>query len=726
MRKAVPLAVALLMTFLAGCGGGGNSFTNTPAPPPPQPTSVSVSVAPSAAAIRLYDSQQFTATVTGNSNTAVTWSLNGTAAPVTNSAGGSLTAAGLYTAPTAMPSGPITIAATSQADTTKIGTVTFSLMNPIPTVTSVIPASIDPGAFTIAVTGTKFVSGSTVSFGGTNLTTTFVSPTQLRASGNATQSAGTSVNVLVTNPNTAGDTVQLVSATPAAVPINLISSKVAARFLDQSTFGAMPADIAHVAQIGLQAYMNEQFAATPSTLPDVATLNGTPPSAQTVWLHNALTGKDQLRQRMAFSLGQIWVISGVTINASAEYVPFLRILQNDAFGNFRQLMEDVTLSPAMGDYLNMVNNDKPDPTKGTHANENYAREIMQLFTIGLTKLNPDGTPKLDGSGNPIPTYDQTTIQEMSRALTGWTYPNAAGKTTPTSGHNPVNFVGQMVAIEANHDTGSKTLLNGTVLPAGQTSAQDLKGALDNLFNDPEVGPFICRNLIQHFVTSNPSGAYLSRCTAAFNDNGSGVRGDLKAVISEILLDSEARAADYPNTAGANDGHLREPILFVTALLRNLNATTDATGNSERTIVGQATNMGQTLLYSPTVFNYYPPDWLIPGTAKIYGPEFALQTTATATVRVNFVNTAVGGVNNTATFTPFTGMTIDVSPYASLANDSNTLLDALDVVMTHGQMSSQMRATVKTAVDAVPVANAAQRAKTAIYLIGTSSQYQVVH
>ena len=721
MRKAVPLAVALLMVGLAGCGGG-NSFTPTPAPSP-TPT-VTVSVSPSSTSLRLFDSQQFTATVTGGSSTAVTWSLNGTAAPVTNSAGGSLTAAGLYTAPAAMPSGPITIAATSQADPTKIGTITFTLMNPIPTVSSVIPASIDPGAFTIGVTGTKFVNGATVTFGGTKLTTTFVSATQLRATGNATQSAGTAVDVTVTNPNTSGDTATLVSGI-ATVPINLISSKVAARFLDQATFGATPTDIAHVAQIGLQAYLKEQFAATPSTLQDVSTLNGTPPSAQTVWLHNALTGKDQLRQRMAFSLGQIWVISGVTINAPAEYMPFLRILQNDAFGNFRTLMEDVTLSPAMGDYLNMVNSDKPDPVKGTHANENYAREIMQLFTIGLSKLNSDGTLVLDASGNPVPTYDQTTIQEMSRALTGWTYPTAAGRTTPTSGHNPVNYVGQMVAIEANHDTGAKTLLNGTVLPAGQTSAQDLKGALDNIFNDPEVGPFICRNLIEHFVTSNPSGGYISRCTAAFNNNGAGVRGDLQAVISEILLDVEARAADYPNAAGANDGHLREPILFVTSLVRNLNATVDGTGNSERTLVAQATNMGQTLLYSPTVFNYYPPDWVVPGT-KIYGPEFELQTTATATVRVNFVNSVVGGVNNTATFTPFTGMTIDVSPYGSLANDSNTLLDALDVVMMHGQMSTQMRATVKTAVDAIAAANATQRAKTAMYLIGSSSQYQVVH
>ena len=725
MRRVLGLAVVLSVAGMVGCGGGGGSPpTPTPAAPPP-----AVTVTPAVANLRLFDRQQFSATVSGTSSTAVLWAVNGVTGGA--AATGTISTTGLYTAPNAPPSNStITITATSQADPTKSGSIQFPMLNPVPAVASVTPGSIDPGAFVVAITGSKSISGATVALDGVNLTTTFVSATQLRASGTAAQAAGATANLRVTNPQTAGDTTSLVSNTQA-VPVNLINSRVAARFLDQATFGATPADIAHVAQIGLQAYVAEQFAATPSTIPDAintTTLSCTAPNVETEWLNNALTGKDQLRQRTAFALEQIWVISGVTITQATEYVPFLQIIQQDAFGNFATLMKDVTLNPAMGDYLNMVNSDKAPA--GQHANENYARELMQLFTIGLTRLNPDGTPILDAGGNPVPTYDQPTIQEFSRALTGWTWPTKAGAVTPTSGHNPLNYVGNMVAIEVNHDAGAKTLLNGTVLPAGQSAALDLEGALANIFNHPNVGPFICSNLIQHFVTSNPSPAYVQRCAAAFNDNGSGVRGDLKAVLSGILMDTEARRADYPNAAGANDGHLREPILFATSLLRNLNATTDGV-SADATVVNSANGMGQRLLYSPTVFNYYPPDWvaIAPSAAHpaaIYGPEFALQTTATATVRANFVQTLVGAYNATATVTPFTGATIDYTPYATLANDSNLLLDALDVVMMHGQMSSAMRASVKTAVDTVAAGNTVQRAKTAVYLIGSSSQYQVAH
>ncbi len=736
MRRVASLSVLLCLAVLIGCGGGGGSSpTQNVSPSTATPT---VTVSAPATNVRLLDTQQFTATVTGLASTSVTWSVNGTVGG--SATVGTIDANGKYTAPAVMPASPtITVTATSTFDGSRSGSAQFTLLNPIPTIASVTPGSLDPsGPFTLAITGTRFVSGARVSLGSTALATTFVSPTQLRATGTAALTAGSSASLTVTNPQTSGDTVTLAS-NPSTVPVNLINSRVAARFLDQATFGATPADIAHVAQIGLQAYLQEQFAATPSTLPDRTALSGgTPPNVQTDFLHNAIAGRDQLRQRLAFALEQIFVISGVTITNPAEYLPFLRIVQQDALptagisgsGNFRTLMQDVTLNAAMGDYLNMVNNDKPDPTKGTHANENYARELMQLFTIGLTKLHPDGSPVLDASGNPIPTYDQPTIQEFSRALTGWTYPTQPGRTAPTSGHNPPYYVGPMAAVEANHDTGTKTLLNGTVLPAGQTAAQDLAGALDNIFNDPEVGPFICRNLIEHFVTSNPSGAYMTRCTSAFNNNGSGVRGDLQAVVSEILLDSEARRGDYPSAPNALDGHLREPILFATALLRNLAAVTDG-ANAEANIANQAINMGQRLLYSPTVFNYYPPDWVaVPASAtnpsNVLGPEFAIQTTATATVRANFVNTLMGGFNNNTAITPFTGATIDYTPYATLASDSTVLLDALDVVMMHGSMSSAMRSAIKATVDGIAASSPALRAKTAIYLIGSSSQYQVSH
>jgi uncharacterized protein (DUF1800 family) len=216
----------------------------------------------------------------------------------------------------------------------------------------------------------------------------------------------------------------------------------------------------------------------------------------------------------------------------------------------------------MGRYLDMVNNDKPDAVANTHANENYARELMQIFTLGTYLLNQDGTLKLDGSGNPQPTYAQADIQSFARAYTGWTYPTQPGSTLQK--HNPVNWLGPMEAFDSNHDVAAKTLLRGTVLPAGQTSLQDLNGALDNIFNHPNLPPFVAKQLIQHLVTSNPSGAYVRRvadvfASGTYNGFGNGQRGDLQAVIAAILLDPEARRSDSPSTANAADGHLMEPI-----------------------------------------------------------------------------------------------------------------------------------------------------------------------
>jgi uncharacterized protein (DUF1800 family) len=260
------------------------------------------------------------------------------------------------------------------------------------------------------------------------------------------------------------------------------------------------------------------------------------------WFQNALQGGDQLRQRTAFSLSQIWVISGITINTPAAYNPYIRMLNSDAFSTYDQVMRDVTLSPGMGWYLDMANSAKA--ANGAIANENYARELMQLFTLGTFLLNDDGTLKLDASGNPIPTYDEAAIQNFARAFTGWTYKACCGatQTFPTS-TSKADFTSAMVSIDAQHDTASKTLLNGQVLAAGRTTQQDLDDALANIFNHPNLPPFISKQLIQHLVSSNPSPAFVARISTVFKNNGSGVRGDLKAVIKAILLDPEARQGD---------------------------------------------------------------------------------------------------------------------------------------------------------------------------------------
>jgi uncharacterized protein (DUF1800 family) len=507
-----------------------------------------------------------------------------------------------------------------------------------------------------------------------------------------------------------------------------VTQAAAARFLEQSTFGPTTALIAQVQQTGFPAFLNSQFSAPMSTYPDPAATVTSIQSTQQVLFTNALNDQDQLRQRVALALSEIWVTSGFTIPPQGM-APYMRLLLQDAFSNYRTLMYDVTVSPAMGHYLDMVNSDKPSTSPVTHANENYARELMQLFTVGLNQLHEDGSLQLDGGGNPIPTYSQNDVQSFARVFTGWTYPTAPGATLVK--HNPPYWLGAMQPFESNHDTGSKTLLpvNGTptVLPAGQSSTVDLNGALDNIFAQTSLSPFVCKELIQQLVSSNPSAPYIQRVATVFDSGsftvsgatfGSGQRGDLQAVIAAILLDSEARRGDDPTTANGSDGKLREPILYIASILRAFGAASDGLGP-----VNFATSMGENPMESPSVFNFFPPDYGIPGT-NLLGPEFALQTTATALVRANFVNSFVfGSIGG--------GTTVTFTPYASLAaspDASGQLLDSLNALILHGSMSSSARASILAAVNAAPAGTNQnlQRAQDAIYLILSSSQYQVQH
>ncbi len=263
-----------------------------------------------------------------------------------------------------------------------------------------------------------------------------------------------------------------------------------------------------------------------------------------------MNGPDQLRQRVAFALSEIWVVSDLEVNNASAFPPLLRLFQNDAFGNYEALMKDVSLNPAMGRFLNMVNNYKANPAKGTAANENYAREIMQLFTIGLTQLNLNGTPVVDKNGNPVATFTQTDVTNLAKAFTGWTYPPMPG--TVTKGTNPIYYLAPMVPLEIEHDVTAKQIL-GVSLPAGRSAEQDLTDALHIIFMQPTLPPFVSQQLIEHLVTSNPSPAYVARIAQVFEDNGSGVRGDLQAVIHAILTDPEARAGD--TISDANRAHL---------------------------------------------------------------------------------------------------------------------------------------------------------------------------
>lgn len=387
-------------------------------------------------------------------------------------------------------------------------------------------------------------------------------------------------------------------------------------------------------------------------------------------------------------------------------VPYLRMLGQNAFGNFRDLLHNVTLNPAMGRYLDMVGNNKANP------NENYARELLQLFAIGLYELNDDGTIVVDGTGRPIPTFDQEAVIAFSRVFTGWNF-----ATAPAAGF--VNYSSPMVLNQANHDVATKKLLNGVTLLANRNGLDDLNSAIDNIFGHHNVGPFIGRQLIQKLVTSNPSPAYVGRVTAAFNNNGIGVRGDMKAVLRAILLDPEARDPAPP----ASFGKLREPVLAVTNLLRAFAITEDTTdfvlGDS---YIPTNLRLGQDVFRSPSVFNFYAPDSPAPGTDLI-GPEFGLLSTATSLARINLVYALVYKTLGTSADRP-KGTWVDLAAFDALGADPAQLVEVLNQRLLHGAMADDMRQVVESRVSSVVASDLRGRAQKAVYLIAGSARYQV--
>jgi uncharacterized protein (DUF1800 family) len=527
--------------------------------------------------------------------------------------------------------------------------------------------------------------------------------------------------------------------TPPPQPLEPLSAEVpttdadAVRFLEQATFGPTEATIPEVQRKGPARALDEQFNQPMTGYPSYAAVDpdprkgcpdGSPDTCyrdnytafplQVKFFQNALGGPDQLRQRVAFALSQIIVVSGVELETMHGIGYFQQILMRNAFGSFRTLLQEITLSPAMGEYLDMVNNPKPDPARGIEPNENYARELLQLFAIGEVMLNPDGTYRYDAGGNLLPAYTQEDVEDLARALTGWIYPTRPG-TAPKFPSHPW-YVGQMLPYASQHDTGAKSIL-GRTLPAGQTAQKDLADALDVIFQHPNMGPFIGRQLIQHLVTSNPSGAYVARVAAAFDNNGRGVRGDMKAVLRAVLLDQEARGA--VKTA-ADYGKLREPVLFMTGVLRALGGTSDGVH-----LLDQSTRMGQNVFNAPSVFNFYPPHYTAPGTS-LEGPPFKLMLTGTILNRANFVDRMVfnGNVGRDTTVPGSTGTRVDLARMQALAANPGQLLDRLDLVFMHRTLSAQARQSILQAVQAYPASDPLGRARQAIYLVATSPQYQV--
>ena len=463
---------------------------------------------------------------------------------------------------------------------------------------------------------------------------------------------------------------------------------------------------------------------------------------QNWFFREAIYGEDQqLRRRVSWAMHQIFVVSGRETVQPSRMVPYLQILDRHAFGNYRDLLKDITLNPAMGNYLDMAISTRQSP------NENYAREILQLFSIGLDMLNPDGTPMLDSQGNRIPTYDQATVNGFTKVFTGWSF---CEDTTVCPNRTPgtPNFKDPMLLRPANHDQTAKQILSypGAVstIPAGQTGEQDFEAALDNIFYHPNVAPFVSKLLIQQLVTSNPTPAYIKRVADVFNDQpGGGIdRGNLARVIRAILLDPEARGN---NKTDPDYGHLKEPVLFVTNVLRpfsptaNINAAANCNGLSDGVINGVTIALDQDVFNPPSVFNYYSLDYTLPNT-NLFAPEFAILTTGTALKRPNFIHQMFGpGTNGATGITTVQNQTItqnqipcgtrvNLTRYLTLAQSDLTgtlLVDTLNRELMHGAMSPVVRNEILTAVQAVASNNPLRRTQTAIYLITTSSQYQVL-
>jgi uncharacterized protein (DUF1800 family) len=554
---------------------------------------------------------------------------------------------------------------------------------------------------------------------------------------------------------------------------------LAGRFLIQSSFGPNAAAISELLSSTYADWIDRQITLPPTYhLPYVRArvgefLNKSPGNdgyqtpRQEAWWQNAVMAPDQLRQRMGFALSQILVISqDSNLDDDNDGVAaYYDILVRNAFGNYRQLLEEVTLSPMMGTYLSMIRNQKPSTSQ--QPDENYAREIMQLFTIGLSQLNLDGSVVLDSGGLPVPTYAQADIVGLAHVFTGWgPYYDPANPPKQDNGTNQTTSnwfrygwdpLRPMTFYTSFGDLQTRTIVGGVTVASTLTGPQRLKLALDTLFNHPNVGPFLARQLIQRFVTSNPTPAYISRVASAFNNNGSGVRGDLGATIRAVLLDSEAHRANP--LADGQYGKLTEPLLRITRLFRAFPPTPRIYGvNGDNRLFLNLLNSypyymdEQAPLYSPTVFNFFKPEFAKPGAitaAGLVSPEFQIYDDVTAMQEANRNNSLIYS-NISVTETVPSGMNIKLdlseplailtaiptaAPLASHAAAQATLVEYFNQRLLGGQMSAFLRQKIldayTAAITATPsftysAANELKRVQVGLYLVMFSPEFNVQH
>ncbi len=510
---------------------------------------------------------------------------------------------------------------------------------------------------------------------------------------------------------------------PPAPPVVVLPTDAqASRFLAQSSMGATKTDIATVKSGNYDAWLTTQFAMPRATSHwDWLVANGYNAAANinnengfntTVW-RQAISAQDTLRQRVGLSLLDFLVVGIGGLNtqwrafAAAGYYD---ILLDNAFGNFRDLIEKISLSAGMGIYLTFLNNRKANPANGSQPDENYSRELMQLFTIGLYKLNADGTQQI-ANGKPVETYLPEDVAGLARVFTGFVLDGTDG-TTPDRLRKP------LVQKASDHEPGVKTFL-GTTIPAGTDGIASLKIALDTIFAHPNVAPFVSKQLIQRLVTSNPSPAYVSRISAVFANNGSGVRGDLKAVVRAILLDDEAR-----NDAGIGNpsfGKLREPVVRLTNWARAFGVTSATETWNFGDTSSTANRLGQSIGRAPSVFNYFRPGYSPPNSAisasGFVAPEFQVTNEPSVVAYVNYMQTLIQNGAGDAK-----GNYTDILTKAA---DTQALVDEINLVFAANQLSAATIATIKGAIDSISATGTngpINRVYTAILLVMASPEY----
>lgn len=499
----------------------------------------------------------------------------------------------------------------------------------------------------------------------------------------------------------------------------------AQRFLQRTTFGPTQEEIDRLSGMSYASWIDEQLALAP-TLHAPELLGYENPNYRTsrmeVWWDRILNSDDQLRQRVALALSELFVVSDRSSAISSQQYALAfyydQLLQG-AFGNFRDLLETVTLSPVMGRYLSMLNNQKADPNTGRQPDENYAREVMQLMTIGPVVLNVDGTVKLDKQGRPKPSYTQTDVENMARALTGWSW---GGSNTSYNGS--ADWDSPMLPFDNYHDSAAKTIVGGVVLPAGNSARDDLRQALDALFKHNNTAPFISRLLIQRLVTANPSPAYVKRIAKAFQDNGHGVRGDLGYVVRQILLDKEAVKGTAQNP---DFGKPREPILALATLWRTFHAM-PWSGTYKYWYPESST--GQAPLSAPSVFGFFSPDFMPDGAlaeAQLVAPEWQMANEySLVRLQNELYNKVLYGYEGYP-YPSSSSILIDISAQMAMASDPVALVDNLNVLLTGGQLSADYCSDLANFLATVNLGSGfsigLNRALYAITLISVSPYFQ---